>query len=49
MDEDTWQTKVNGMQWIYNNCDFRPMFNVREKQFSADFSEIVKNFLDECN
>ena len=49
MDENTWQAKINGMQWIYNKCDLRPLFDAREKQFSAAFRELVKSFPDECS
>ena len=49
MDEATWQAKIIGMQWIYNNCELRPLFDVRANMFSAAFSEIVKSFPDKCN
>ena len=51
MDEDTWQAKIIGMQWIYNNCELRPsLFDVREKHVFQPLSENrQKVFPDECN
>ena len=48
MDEATWEAKIIGMQWIYNNCKLRPLFDVRANMFSAAFSNIVKSFPDKC-
>ena len=49
MDEATWQAKLIGMQWIYNNCDLRELFDARANMFSAAFREIVRNFPDNCS
>ena len=37
MDEPTWQAKLNGIKTIYDLCDVREIYKLREPTFSNEF------------
>ena len=48
MDEPTWQAKLNGIKTIFDLCDVREIYKLREPTFSNEFKLVVQSLPDNC-
>ena len=48
MNQETWDAKIKVINFYYNNCNLRSLYNSREQYFSVEFKEIVESFPDKC-
>ena len=48
MDEPTWQAKLIGIKTIFDLCDVREIYKLREPTFSNEFKLVVQSLPDNC-
>ncbi len=48
MDENIWQAKLNAMEFVYNSCLSRHVFDFRKSLLDARLVSIIEDFPDAC-
>ena len=48
MDENIWQAKLNAMEFIYNSCLSRHVFDFRKSLLDARLVSLIEDFADAC-
>ena len=48
MDENVWQAKLNAMEFVYNSCLSRHVFDFRKSLLDARLVSIIEDFPDAC-
>ena len=48
MDENIWQAKLNAMEFVYNSCLSRHVFDFRKSLLDARLVSLIEDFPDAC-
>ena len=48
MDENIWQAKLNAMEFVYNSCLSRHVFDFRKSLLDARLVSLIEDFADAC-
>ena len=48
MDKNIWQAKLNAMEFVYNSCLSRHVFDFRKSLLDARLVSLIEDFADAC-